>query len=96
MEYTRQIYPRLVAELDTEEVLVVTGMRRVGKTTALKYLYNLVESKNKAMFDLENPLHRKVFEENNYDNVWQNLGSFGLNPEKKAYIFVDEVQNLPG
>ena len=38
---------------------------------------------------------RKVFEEENYDTVWNNLKQFGINNETKAYIFLDEVQNLP-
>lgn len=96
MLYPRQIFKQLEAELGTKEVTVITGMRRVGKTTALTHLYNLVEPKNKAIFDFENPLHRKVFEEENYDSVWNNLKQFGVTNESKAYLFLDEVQNLPG
>lgn len=96
MLYPRQIFKQLEAELDTKEVTVITGMRRVGKTTALTHLYNLVQQRNKAIFDFENPLHRKVFEEENYDSVWNNLKQFGVTNESKAYLFLDEVQNLPG
>lgn len=92
---SREIFPKLKEELDTKEITVITGMRRVGKTTALIYLYNLVQSQNKAILDLENPLHRKVFEEENYDNVWNNLKRFGIIKNSKSYIFLDEIQNLP-
>ncbi len=95
MLYTRQIFPQLEAELETKEITVITGMRRVGKTTALTHLHDLITSSNKAIFDLENPLHRKVFEEENYDAIWNNLKQFGLINDTKAYIFIDEVQNLP-
>src|SRR3989338_8317154 len=95
MLYQRQIFQKLKAELGTKEVTVITGMRRVGKTTALMYLFDLVKSKNKAIFDLENPLHRKVFEEENYDNVWNNLKEFNITNDIKTYLFLDEVQNLP-
>jgi len=95
MLYPRPIFQRLESELATREVTVITGMRRVGKTTALTHLYNLVNSPNKALLDLENPLHRKVFEEIDYDAVWNNLRPFGLTRETKAYLFLDEVQNLP-
>src|SRR3989344_1986480 len=95
MLYTRTLFSRLESEIETKEITVITGMRRVGKTTALLHLYDLVQSKNKAVFDLENPLHRKVFEEENYDAVWSNLQQFGLTNETKAYILLDEVQNLP-
>jgi uncharacterized protein len=95
MFYQRQIFPKLESELHTKEITVITGMRRVGKTTALNHLHSLVKSENKVILDLENPLHRRVFEEENYDSVWNNLSQFNINNETKAYIFLDEVQNLP-
>lgn len=95
MLYRRQLYPQLESELATKEITVITGMRRVGKTTALQHLYRLVKSDNKTILDLENPLHRKVFEEENYDTVWNNLKPFDITNSAKAYIFIDEVQNLP-
>src|SRR3990167_7969708 len=95
MLYSREIFPKLESELNTKEATVITGMRRVGKTTALIHLYDLISSSNKAILDLENPLHRKVFEEENYDNIWNNLKEFGVTNNSKAYIFLDEVQNLP-
>src|SRR3989344_9645077 len=95
MLYPRRIFERLKAELDTKEVTVITGMRQVGKTTALHYLYELVSSENKAILDMQNPFHRDVFEERNYDTVWNNLAQFGITKEQKAYLFIDEVQNLP-
>jgi hypothetical protein len=95
MLYTRAIFSKLESELQTKEITVITGMRRVGKTTALMHLFNLVESKNKAVFDLENPLHRKIFEEENYDTIWNNLRQFNITNSEKVYIFLDEVQNLP-
>ena len=87
--------PRLEAELDTKEITVITGMRQVGKTTLLKYLFDKTPSANKAFIDLENPLHRKLFEEENFDNVWKNLEFFGVTPKARAYLFIDEIQNLP-
>lgn len=95
MNYTRAIYPKLEAELTTKEALVITGMRRVGKTTALQHLFSLIPSSNKAMFDLENPLHRKLFESANYDAIWHNLNQFQITNKEKAFIFIDEAQYLP-
>lgn len=95
MFYKRDILPQLEKELATREVTVITGMRQVGKTTVLLYLFGLVASTNKALLDLENPLHRKIFEEENFDAVWSNLSQFGITNKEKAYIFLDEVQNLP-
>lgn len=86
---------RVEGELETEEMVVLTGMRQVGKTTLLKYLFEKVNSPNKLILDMENPLYRKIFEEENYDNVWKNLEAFGIKKEPKAYLFLDEIQNLP-
>ena len=95
MIYSRQIFQKLELELNTKEATVITGMRRVGKTTALTRLFKLTESENKAILDLENPIHRKVFEEENYDNIWNNLRQYGVSNNTKAYLFLDEAQNLP-
>lgn len=95
MFYQRELFPKLEKELKTKEITVITGMRRVGKTTALNYLYDLISSKNKVILDLENPLHRKIFEEEDYNAVWNNLNQFGITNRQKCYIFLDEVQNLP-
>lgn len=91
----RDVLPRLEAELDKKEATVITGMRRVGKTTLLNHLFNQISSQNKTIFDLENPLHRRVFEETNYDTIWNNLRQFGITNNEKAYLFIDEIQNLP-
>ncbi len=91
----RKILSQLENELETKEIIIITGMRQVGKTTLLKYLFSKVNSKNKVLLDLENPLHRKIFEEENFDNVWKNLAQFNVFNDKKAYIFIDEAQNLP-
>lgn len=94
MFYSRLILPQLEKELETSEITVITGMRQVGKTTLLNHLFSLVESSNKIKLDLENPLNRKIFEEENYDAVWNNLAVFGVNNESKAYVFLDEIQHL--
>lgn len=95
MIYQRTITPQLEAELREKETTVITGMRQVGKTTLLRHLFDQVTSRNKVMLDFENPLHRKIFEEENYDAVWNNLASFGITTKEKAYIFLDEIQQLP-
>lgn len=93
--YKRDILPVIEKELTTKEIVVLTGMRQVGKTTILNHLFELINSDNKISLDLENPLHRKIFEEENFDAIWDNLKPFNLTNQKKVYIFIDEIQNLP-
>ncbi len=94
MFYPRKILLKLKKELRTREIILLTGMRQVGKTTLLDHLFKSLKSKNKVFLDLENPLHQKVFAEENYDNIWRNLEEFGVSP-KSAFIFLDEIQNFP-
>ncbi len=49
----RDIYGKLEEHLDKKQIIVITGMRRVGKTTALKYLLGKIKSKNKIYLYLE-------------------------------------------
>lgn len=95
MIYPRLIFSHLEKELTTKENLVITGMRRVGKTTVLQYLFSLIKTDNKVILDLENPLNRRIFEEENFDAIWNNLADFGITNKEKAFIFLDEIQNLP-
>ncbi len=94
MFYSRYILPQLEKELESSETTVITGMRQVGKTTILNHLFSLIESSNKVILDFENPLNRKIFDEGNYDVIWNNLATFGVNKQTKAYIFLDEIQHL--
>lgn len=95
MIYARFIFAQLEKELATKESLVITGMRRVGKTIALEYLFSKVQTPNKVLLDLESPLNRKIFETDNFDAIWNNLAEFGISNKEKAFIFLDEIQNLP-
>lgn len=91
----RTILPALTREFKTPQAVILTGMRRTGKTTLLQHLYNLVDSRNKAFFDFENPLHVKYFDIDDFDSILPNLGGFGIDPQHRAYLFIDEIQNLP-
>ncbi len=90
----RNILPDLEKELTTKEIVVITGMRQTGKTTVLRHLFDGVASTNKAFIDLENPINRKIFEEEHYDNIWRNLQPFGIISPESAYIFLDEIQHV--
>lgn len=95
MLYKRKLFEELVKRINDKEIIVVTGMRRVGKTTLLRMIFDTIESKNKIFLDIENPLNQKIFEEIDYNNIWANLKQFGLNNKTKTYIFLDEIQAKP-
>jgi len=95
MFYPRELLPKLEKEIKTREIIVLTGMRRVGKTTLYKHLFEKIESENKVFLDLENPLEQRVFEEKDYNNILSNFKKYDLNLKEKMYIFLDEVQAEP-
>jgi len=94
----RVILDRIRPYYDSPEAIIITGMRRTGKTTLLRLIFSQVDSANKVFLDLENPLNRRYFEESNYEKVKSTLEILGLDFGTKAYIFLDEIQfvrNLP-
>jgi hypothetical protein len=66
MIYARTIYKDIERHLDNQEAVIITGMRRTGKTTLLSLIRDRLETDNKLFLDLENPLNRKYFEQDDY------------------------------
>lgn len=95
MFYPRIIYPQVQKSLDKPEATIITGMRRTGKTFILNHIYAEI-SDNKLFLDLENRAHHEVFLLPDYDQVWRELQiRYGLDPTRRAVIFLDEIQSLP-
>jgi uncharacterized protein len=96
--YPRKIYPQLEKHLEVEEVTVITGMRRTGKTISMKHLMEKIASKNKLYLDLERSDNREIFKQKNYDTILESFVQLGLDKTQKAYVFLDEIQlvkNIP-
>jgi uncharacterized protein len=94
------IYPRIIEKelkkyIDTPEIIVLTGMRQVGKTTLLRKIFDKIPSQSKVFLDLENPLTQKIFDETDYNNIPRSLEELGLKKGGKPYIFLDEIQAMP-
>ena len=97
MKY-RDILPRIESVMHFGKAIVITGMRRVGKTTILKYLYDKIGSDNRLFIDLENPIERTMFENEDYNLIKNELELMGIDFSKRHYIFLDEIQyvnNIP-
>lgn len=96
--FRRKIYSELKAHLESQHITVLTGMRRTGKTTTLKYLMGELESGNKLYLDFERLDNRDLFSQKNYDSIANSLEQLGLDLKKRAYLFLDEIQlvkNIP-
>ncbi len=92
--YPREILHDIEPHIHTPQAIIVTGVRRTGKTSLLHYIYNRLSSHNKLLLDLENPITRRLFEEDNYEMIRKNLEVQNLNFIHKSYIFLDEIQSL--
>lgn len=88
----RLIFNEIKQYFDSPEAIIITGMRRTGKTTLLNLIFEKIPSKNKLFLDLENPLNRKYFEEENYEKIKVSFEMLGLDFSHKPFIFLDEIQ----
>ncbi|MCK5459915.1 ATP-binding protein [Candidatus Parcubacteria bacterium] len=91
----RALHQEIAKYINSTEAIIVTGMRRVGKTTLLQMIFDELPTDNKLFLDLENPLNQKYFAVENYDAIIDSLFELGIDPNKKIYIFLDEIQSLP-
>ncbi|MBW7844951.1 MAG: ATP-binding protein [Bacteroidia bacterium] len=94
----RIAFKQLLPHLKNKHVTVITGMRRVGKSTALKFLLEQVKHDNKIAFDCERIEVRTLFNRPNYESIIDELKLMGLNFSKPCIIALDEIQliaNLP-
>ncbi len=93
--YPRTLFPALKEALADNRAVVITGMRRVGKTTSLYWLLEQVPFSNKIYLDLERLDYRAVFEEKNYDLVLNFFRNRGLDTSQPMTIALDEIQYVP-
>lgn len=94
MYKNRKILDLLARHRDAREAIVVTGFRRVGKTVILKHIYEQTATKNKVFLDMESPINQRAFTDQNYDNIKAFLERIGIDFRQKAFVFLDEIQNV--
>lgn len=94
----RSSYKPLSEHLLQKQVTVITGMRRVGKSTALQYLLGQVSHGNKLYLDCERVEIRVLLNRPDYESIAEELQLRGLDFLKPCVIALDEIQlveNLP-
>ena len=93
--YRRTIYAELEEHLTRKQVTVITGMRRVGKSTAAKHLLTQVNHENKVYLDFEKANNRFLFNQSSYTDIEINLQIEGIDFTKPSVIVLDEIQLVP-
>lgn len=93
--YLRTIYPQLEQHLAKKQVTVITGMRRVGKSTALRHLLAKVGHTNMLYLDFERIENRILFNQSSYNDIERGLQALGLSLTSPAVVALDEIQLVP-
>jgi predicted AAA+ superfamily ATPase len=91
----RDVYAAIEKVMEAPEAVVITGMRRVGKTTLLRYIMQNLPSRNHLYLDMENPAHQQYFDSDDYERILDRLKFLGLSTSARAYVFLDEIHLIP-
>ncbi len=96
----RQILPKIIPFLEQENIILLTGARQTGKTSLLYLLIKHLEKRNIVpsqivYFDLENISDFSLLESlKDFNKFWQVLKDKGIDPQKRVFVFIDEIQHL--
>lgn len=92
----RLILSQIEKHIDHKNAIVITGMRQVGKTTLMRFVFAQIKNKPKLWFDFDNPLDQKIFENVEYRNIYENLKKQSkAEDSERIFVFIDEIQNFP-
>ncbi len=85
--------------IKNDEVLVIKGVRRSGKSTLMinqikKLFSDGIDVKNILFINLEDPRFINYLSTELLQNI-KDIYLEYLNPSQKPYIFLDEIQNIP-
>lgn len=86
---------KIIAFQDTEPLKVVTGIRRCGKSSLLKLM--VLHLKESGITDeqiLEMNFESHAFKNMNSDSFYEYVKQY-IVPNKRMYLFFDEVQRVP-
>lgn len=95
MLFKRKIFDAILPWLSKHQIIVITGMRRTGKTVLVKQLAEKLDTKNFLYLDLESLDNREIFNVKNYDSILTRLAQKGLNTKSAMCLILDEIQLFP-
>ncbi len=92
----RPVYDSLVNSIKIREITIITGVRRAGKSTLMyQMIHNLLEENVDPKQILFVNLEDKKLTEDSLEDIYTSYRE-NLNPDKKSFIFLDEVHKKDG
>ncbi len=92
----RGMYNSLIDSIKIKEITIITGVRRAGKSTIMyQMIYNLLNDHIDPKQILFVNLEDKKLSEDSLDEIYASYRE-NLNPDKKAFIFLDEIHKREG
>ncbi len=92
----RPLYRKLIDSVHVREITVITGVRRSGKSTLMyQMIGKLLERGTDPEQILFVNLEDKKLSESSLNEIYVSYRE-NVNPEKKAYIFLDEIHRKDG
>lgn len=96
----REILEACLRQLDSREVVVLKGVRRCGKSTLMaqvirELLARGVRPTQVLRVNLEEPLFSTEYSVELLEQIYRTWRE-RVSPEGKCWLFMDEVQNIPG
>ena len=86
---------KLISFKDTEPVKVITGIRRCGKSSLMKLMVrNLLETGISPAQIVEMNFESMQYRGMDSEKLYEHINNLRL-PDKKMYLFFDEVQRVP-
>lgn len=94
--YTRIVEKTLLSLLETPEILILYGPRRVGKTTLLRKLHMQIQTSHLATFyTLDDPTAQAIFGEPSTARLERIFAELGFAADRRSFLFLDEIQGFP-
>lgn len=96
----RDLLPACLGQLDSREVIVLKGVRRCGKSTLMaqvirELLGRKLQPTSILRVNLEEPLFSSEYSVDLLEQIYRTYRE-RVQPEGKCWLFMDEVQNIPG
>lgn len=91
----RQIYDDLLKEVVSPEIAILTGPRRVGKTTLLNSIEQYCKPQFPTLYaDFTDPSVLSLWEDFSQEKIARIINEIGSGGSSKKIIFFDEIQYL--